>query len=175
MAAGSDVALGWSTAADTATSGDDYTAVTAGTLTISAGDTTGTLTVSTAEDLLAEDDETFTVTMAAPGSDAAFGREPGHGATATGTIEDDDTLTAAVTADASTVTGGFGSASFEVALTGATSTAAVVVTYTVTGTATPGTDYTAPSGSLTIAAGDSTGTISIPTTWTTMCSTPARR
>ena len=50
MAAGSDVALDWSTADDTATAGDDYTAVTAGTLTISAGDTTGTLTVSTAED-----------------------------------------------------------------------------------------------------------------------------
>ena len=63
MAAGSDVALDWSTADDTATSGDDYTAVTAGTLTISAGDTTGTLTVSTAEDVLAEADETFTVTM----------------------------------------------------------------------------------------------------------------
>ena len=63
MAAGSDTVLGWTTSADTATSGDDYTAVTAGTLTIAAGDTTGTLTVSTEEDLLAEDDETFRVTI----------------------------------------------------------------------------------------------------------------
>ena len=54
-------------------------------------------------------------------------------------------------------------ASFEVALTGATSTADVVVTYTVTGTATPGTDYTAPSGSLTITAGASSATITIQT------------
>ena len=160
MAAGSDVALGWSTAADTATSGDDYTAVTAGTLTISAGDTTGTLTVSTAEDLLAEADETFTVTMT--GTTLPSGVTLGT-ATATGTIEDDDTVMAAVTAGAPTVPEG-SAASFEVALTGATSTADVVVTYTVTGTATPGTDYTAPSGSLTIAAGSSSGTITIQTT-----------
>ena len=160
MAAGSDTVLGWTTSADTATSGDDYTAVTAGTLTISAGDTTGTLTVSTAEDLLAEDDETFRVTIT--GTTLPSGVTLGT-ATGTGTIEDDDTLTAAVTADASTVPEG-SVASFEVALTGATSTAAVVVTYTVTGTATSGTDYTAPSGSLTIMAGASSGTITIQTT-----------
>ena len=84
-------------------------------------------------------------------------------ATATGTIEDDDTVMAAVTAGASTVSEG-SAASFEVALTDATSTADVVVTYTVTGTATSGTDYTAPSGSLTIMAGASSGTITIQTT-----------
>ena len=160
MAAGSDVALDWSTAADTATAGDDYTAVTAGTLTISAGDTTGTLTVSTAEDRLAEADETFTVTMT--GTTLPSGVTLGT-ATAAGTIEDDDTVMAAVTAGAPTVSEG-SAASFEVALTDATSTADVVVTYTVTGTATSGTDYTAPSGSLTITAGASSGTITIQTT-----------
>ena len=70
---------------------------------------------------------------------------------------------AAVTAGASTVSEG-SAASFEVVLTDATSTADVVVTYTVTGTATSGTDYTAPSGSLTIAAGASSGTITLQTT-----------
>ena len=160
MAAGSDVALDWSTADDTATSGDDYTAVTAGTLTIAAGDTTGTLVVPTAEDRLAEADETFTVTMT--GTTLPSGVTLGT-ATATGTIEDDDTVTAAVTAGAPTVSEG-SAASFEVALTDATSTADVVVTYTVTGTATSGTDYTAPSGSLTITAGASSGTITIQTT-----------
>ena len=129
MVAGSDVELGWSTADGTATADDDYTAVTAGTLTIAAGDTTGTLTVSTAGDLLAEADETFTVTMT--GTTLPSGVTLGT-ATATGTIEDDDTLTAAVTAGAPTVSEG-SAASFEVALTGATSTADVVVTYTVTG------------------------------------------
>ena len=146
-AVGSDVELGWSTADGTATSGDDYTAVTSGTLTIATGDTTGTLTVATSEDLLAEGNETFTVTLGT--------------ATATGTIEDDDPLGASVAADAGSVTEG-GTAEFTVTLTGATSTAPVVVTYSVTGTAASGTDYTAQSGSLTIATGDSTGTISIP-------------
>ena len=134
--------------------------MTAGTLTIAAGDTRGTLTVSTEEDLLAEDDETFRVTIT--GTTLPSGVTLGT-ATVTGTIEDDDTLTAAVTAGASTVPEG-SAASFEVALTGATSTAAVVVTYTVTGTATPSTDYTAPSGSLTITAGATSTTFSIQTT-----------
>ena len=160
LAAGSDTVLGWTTVADTATSGDDYTAVTSGALTVAAGDTTGTLTVSTEEDLLAEDDETFRVTITGTTLPSGVSLDT---ATATGTIEDDDTLTAEVTAGASTVPEG-SAASFEVALTGATSTAAVVVTYTVTGTATPGTDYTAPSGSLTIAAGMSSATIAVQTT-----------
>ena len=160
LAAGSDTVLGWTTDADTATSGDDFTAVTAGTLTIAAGATTGTLTVSTEEDLLAEDDETFRVTIT--GTTLPSGVTLGT-ATATGTIEDDDTLAAAVTAGAPMVSEG-SAASFEVALTGATSTAAVVVTYTVTGTAASGTDYTAPSGSLTITAGASSTTFSIRTT-----------
>ena len=56
--------------------------MTAGTLTIAAGDTTGTLTVSTAEDLLAEADETFTVTIT--GTTLPSGVSLGT-ATATGT------------------------------------------------------------------------------------------
>ena len=131
-----------------------------------------TISVATLQDLLAESDETFTVTLAAPGSGLPAGVSLGT-AIATGTIEDDDPIVASVAADAGSVTEG-GSAEFTVTLSGGTSTASVVVTYSVTGTATAGTDYTAPSGSLTIAAGDSTGTISIPT-WATMCSTPARR
>ena len=54
-------------------------------------------------------------------------------------------------------------ASFPVTLTGGTGSADVVVSYTVTGTATAGTDYTAPSGPLTILAEQSSGTITIQT------------
>ena len=160
-AVASDVALAWSTADGTATTaGDDYTAVTSGTLTIATGGTTGTLTVSTEEDPLAEADETFTVTMT--GTTLPSGVTLGT-ATATGTIEDDDPIEASVAADAATATEG-GSAEFTVTLSGATSTAAVVVTYSVTGTASSGTDYTAPATlMLTLAAGAKTGTISIPT------------
>ena len=158
-AAESDTVLGWTTAAGTATSGTDYTAVTAGTLTIAAEATTGMLTVATAEDMLAEGDETFTVTIT--GTTLPAGVTLGR-VTATGTIEDDETLTAAVMADAETVVEG-NTASFTVALTGGTSTAAVEVSYTVSGTATAGTDYTAPSEPLTLDAGASSGTITIPT------------
>ena len=88
-----DVVLGWSTAAGTATSGTDYTAVMSGSLTIEAGDTSGTLTVSTTADTLTESDETFTVTITATTlpSGVSLGM-----ATATGTIEDDDVPAAPV-------------------------------------------------------------------------------
>ena len=80
-----------------------------------------------------------------------------------GTITDNDGLTAAVTALATSVDEG-STAEFEVELTGGTSTAAVIVTYTVGGTATSGEDYTAPTDlTLTISTGVATGTISIET------------
>ena len=54
-------------------------------------------------------------------------------------------------------------ATFTVAVTGGTSTAPVAVSYTVGGTATAGTDYTAPSGTLTLEAAAASGTIAIAT------------
>ena len=160
-AVGSDVALGWSTADGTATAGEDYTAVASGTVTVTAGTTSATFAVTTLADLLAEGNEMFTVTLVASGVLPA-GVSLGT-ATATGTIADDDPIEASVAADAGTVTEGM-AAEFTVTLTSATSTAAVVVSYTVGGTATSGTDYTAPTpATLTIDAGAKTGTISIPT------------
>ena len=109
--------------------------------------------------MLAESDETFTVTIT--GTTLPSGVSLGT-ATATGTIEDDETLTATVTAGSATVSEN-AVASFPVTLTGGTGSADVVVSYTVTGTASSGTDYTAPGGSLTILAEQSSGTITIQT------------
>ena len=85
----SAVEVGWSTADDTATAGDDYTAVALETLTFAANSTQAqTITVATLGDALAEDDETFTVTLTVaslPG--VSLGT-----AAATMTIIDDDTL-----------------------------------------------------------------------------------
>ncbi len=160
IAASSDTVLTWSTSDGTAVSGDDYTEVSSGTVTIPAGATSGTLSVPTVNDALVEGDETFTVTIAAATLPAGVTLGT---STATGTIEDDDSLTASVSASADTVTEGPGaSAAFTVTLSGGESTASVEVTYTVDGTASPGTDYEAPSGTLTILAGQSSGTISIP-------------
>ena len=157
-AVASAVEVGWSTTDGTATAGADYTAVAAQTLTFAALSTAAqTITVATRGDALAEDDETFTVTVTL--SDPVPGVSVGT-ATATATITDDDALTVAVTADAMTVVEG-NAATFTVAVAGGTSTAPVAVTYAVAGTATAGTDYTAPSGSLTLEAADSSGTITI--------------
>ncbi len=156
-AVGSDVKLGWSTTAGTATSDTDYTAVTAGALTIDARETSGVLTVSTTGDTLAEAGETLTVTitgLALPGG-VSLGV-----AIATGTIQDDDLLTASVAAETVKVVEGL-PASFTVTLTGGTSTADVVVTYSLGGTATEGRDYEAPAGRLTIGPGAGSAPIEI--------------
>ena len=155
----SDVVLGWSTAAVTAVSDTDYTAVTSGALTIEAGDASGTLTVSTKEDTLAEANETFQVTIAT--STAPPGVSLGV-ASASGTIQDDDLLTALVAAETVNVAEG-SPASFTVTLTGGTSTAEVMVTYSLGGTATEGRDYEAPAGRLTIGPGAGSAPIEIAT------------
>ena len=71
-------------------------------------------------------------------------------------------LTLHVRADAETVVEG-AAARFTVTVTGGPSTAPVEVGYEVAGTAQPGTDYTPPSGRVTLAAGVGTATIAIPT------------
>ena len=81
----SNVTLNWATSNGSATAPADYTAQTSGTVTVTAGQTTGTFTVQTAEDALDENDETFTVTLSNPPAGVVLGD-----ATATGTIRDDD-------------------------------------------------------------------------------------
>ena len=92
--AGANVVLNWTTVDGTAkVSGDpmipgDYEAG-ADTLTIAAGATTGTIAVRTVHDIMAEDDETFTVVLSAPAAGLPDGVTLTD-AEATGTIEDDD-------------------------------------------------------------------------------------
>ena len=162
----SDVVVSWSTADGTAGSAD-YTAQAATSLTIAAGATRSTaFTVATAADTLSEGDETFQVRItAASGNPLPSNVSISPTAnTATATITDDaaDALTATVAGSAAMVAEG-SNAVFTVTLSGGTSTAPVVVRYETSGTATPATDYTAPSGSLTIAAGVATGAVTIAT------------
>ena len=148
----------YQTANGTAAAGTDY-AATRGTLTFSPNQTGKTVTVTTFEDQLNEADETFTLTLTEQGLPFGVDLET---SSLTGTITDDDPLSVRVTAPSGSVTEG-DPARFTVQFTGGTSTADVVVSYTVTGTATAGTDYTAPSGSVTIPAPASSGTITIHT------------
>ena len=166
-ASGRDVTVQWTTGDDgadgakQATADTDYTAqTTAQTLTIAAGSTTGTIEVQTTEDTIAEDAETFTVTLASP-TNATIGTS-----TATGTITDDDTAptTAALSVSPSSVAEGAAATTVTV-----TATLAGSVTFNADTTVTvkvgkdgdaaeSGTDYTAVSDvTLTITAGESSG------------------
>ena len=88
-AAADNVTVDWATSVDTgdtATEGTDFTAA-SGTLTFMPGDTAMTFAVTTVEDTTGEDNETFTVTLSSPSSNATLTTDP---ATAAGTINDND-------------------------------------------------------------------------------------
>ena len=162
LGSGRPVIVAWATADGTAAAGADYTAVSGGTLTFAPGETGATLRVTLADDALEEDDETFTVTLSAPADPDTPLHATLTDAIATGVIRDDEELAVSVAAVAENVVEGT-TAQFTVTVGGGTGTAPVAVSYTVGGTATPATDYTAPGEALTLAAGAATGTIGIAT------------
>ena len=156
----SEVTLEWATADGTARAGADYEAVAGGILSFQPDSApTRRLAVRTLQDDLEEGAETFTVTLMQVV--LPDGQQVGP-ATATGIIADDDALSVSVSADALAVVEGE-AATFRLSLSGATGTAPVVVDYTVTGSARAGSDYTAPSGSLTLTSGAATGSLTIRT------------
>ena len=129
-----------------------------GSVTIPQGDTTATFDVCTVEDTVAEAAETFTVTLTltSPAPEAESGVEL-RDKTATATITD-DIATVSIVGPATVAEGEV--ATFTVTLTGGTASEDVVVNYTIGGTAT-GADYSAPGGTVTIAAGETSATIEI--------------
>ena len=147
----------------TATSGTDYTAIAAGTLTFATGTTTQTLDVTVTGDAADEADETVVVTLSAP-MNAALATAAG-----TGTITDDDAAPTVSINSPSVAEGAPGTAAtltFTVRLSTASGRQVTVVyTDAGTGTATSGTDYTAlPAGTLTFAAGTTTRTLDVAVT-----------
>ena len=153
----------------TATSGTDYTALTAGTLTFTAGTTSQTIDVMVTGDGTDEANETVAVTLSSPANATLAAGAATGTATGTGTVVDDDgaptlTLDAPSVAEGTGATGG--TLRFTVTLSPA-STQQVTVNYrdTGTGTATSGTDYTAlTAGTLTFTAGTTTQTIDVSVT-----------
>jgi hypothetical protein len=165
------ITVDYDTTDGTATTADsDYTAVVSGGLTFSAGNTTpdAALSVTVGGDLKNEDDETFTVTLSNPAnatldSSNTLSNTSGTNSTATGTVTNDDGVPTVSIADVTEDENNDGTISLVVSLT-ATSSDAVTVDYTTTttaGSATAGVDFTAATGTLTIAAGDSSGTVDI--------------
>ena len=155
----------------TAPTADDYTAMSGGTVTFVSWPT---ISVTTLQDTLAESNESFTVTLAAPGSGLPIGVSLDT-ATATGTIADDDPIVASVAADAGSVTEG-GPAEFTVTLAGGTSTADVEVTFTLGRHGDGGHRlHRARHAHADPRRGREDGDDFDPRPWTTVCSTPARR
>ena len=144
-------------------SNEDYAEAT-GTLTFTVGDTSRTIEVTTHDDGNNEGVEEFTVRLTGVSQGPSGVALDTGKSSATGTIRDNDALEASVSRVDEEVDEGE-EAEFTVTLTGGTSTAAVVVTYELdsTSTAAEDEDYTAPSGTLEIAAGDPSGTITIAT------------
>ncbi|MGV1088564.1 MAG: Calx-beta domain-containing protein, partial [Mycobacterium sp.] len=154
------VAVAYATTSNgTATAGEDYVAG-AGTLTFAAGETVKSVTVGVIGDTTVESNETFTVKLSTPS-----GATISH-ARATGTILNDDTAPVLPTlsiADVSTAEGNSGTSTmaFTVTLSKAATTLVAVNYATANGTATAGSDYSAASGTINFAAGETAKTVTV--------------
>jgi hypothetical protein len=147
------------TVSGTATNGTDYVALT-GTATIAAGNSTTAVTVTPIDDDLVEGTETVIVTI-----DASADYTIGTANQATAFIIDNDEETVlpevtVIATDDSAHEEGPTTATFTFARTGDL-TEALTINYTVSGTATNGTDYVALTGTATIAAGNSTTAVTV--------------
>ena len=147
------------TTGGTATAGTDFTGGVP-TVTIPSGATTATITIDPTVDATVEANETVTLTVA-----AGTGYTVGAPASATGTILNDDVPSASISVSPASVSeDGAANQVYTVTLNQA-SLSAVSINYTVGGTATNGTDYATIASPLVIAAGATTGTITVnPTT-----------
>ena len=150
------------TVTGTATEGTDYGAI--GTsVTILAGDTTATIDVAVNDDTIIEDDETAIVTLGSVTSgdpDISVSGSP----SATVTIADNESATVAIAATTPNGAEPATDGQFTVSLSGVTGTeltSDTVISFTVGGTATEGTDYAAIGTSVTILAGNTNATIDV--------------
>jgi chitinase len=159
------VTVTYSTANGTANAGSDYTSA-SGTITFAPGETSKTVFVTLTPDTTPEANETFTLTLS-----AASGGTIGTGS-ATGTITNDDGTSPpppppppppSVSVGNVSMNEGnaAGTATFTVSLSSASANPVTVNYATANGTATAGSDYTAKTGTLTFAAGETSKTVTV--------------
>jgi hypothetical protein len=154
---GRTVRVRYATADVTAVAGTDYVATT-GELTFAPNSgLTRTISVAVTDDSLDEPDEQFEITL----SSAAYATLDPLGRTATGTIRDDESAPRLTIADGSATEDDMVMA-LVVRLAPASGQIVHAGYRTADGTATAGTDYTAVSGTLTLPAGATTHTITVP-------------
>jgi hypothetical protein len=133
----------------------DFTAAT-GTLVFAAGETSKTISVSSTADTVYEPNETFGLTLSGGSNYTAAGST----LTATGTINNDDSQPTVAIDSVSETEGSV--LSFTVTLSSASSQTVTVNYATANGTAlTTDSDYTAASGTLTFAAGETTKSVNV--------------
>jgi Calx-beta domain-containing protein len=143
---------------DSSASADsDYQAA-SGTLTIPAGQTTGTVTVLVNGDRLAEPNETFFVNLSSATNATIV---DGQGV---GTVLDDEPRISINDVRTKEGNSGLTAFAFTVSLSVPYDVPVTVDYATANGTATAGSDYQAASGTLTIPAGQTSGTITVPVT-----------
>ena len=143
------------TVSGTATSGSDYTSI--GTsVSVPSGSSSVNISVPIRDDSADEVDETVIITLAAGSHYTIDNSANVH----TLTITDTDVPAVSFSASASNIGEGGGPKNITVNISPAPATG-LTVGYTVSGTATSGSDYTAPSGSLSVAAGQTTATIAV--------------
>jgi uncharacterized repeat protein (TIGR01451 family) len=149
-----NVSVDFTTSDGTATAGSDYTAVTT-TVVFGAGETSKKVVIPITQDLVAEGDETFTVTLSNPQGGAALGQP----ASATVTILDDESLVQFTSGSFAVVEGG--TAGVTLSRAGALFTT-VTVPVNVSGiTAVPGVDFTTLSAIATFPVNAKLATVQI--------------
>ncbi len=157
--AGSTVSVDYAVSGGTATSGNDYTLV-SGTLGFAPGESVRNIPLTILDDSVADDGETVIITLSSPVG-LALSTQDTH----TFTIMDDDLPEVSIAAtDASAAETGSDPGVFTISRTGSTSSA-LNVSLTRSGTAANGTDYTSISGStsfsLSIPSGAASATVTI--------------
>ncbi len=140
----------FATTAGSASPGSDFTGA-SGTLSFAPGETQKTISIPIIDDSLFEADETFSITLSAPSPGTALGPNSTH----TITIQSDDVQSLVSFASDSLVLGErAGTANLVISRTANTSGTATVSFSTTDGTAIAGLDYTASSGTVTFASGE---------------------
>ncbi|SDD06044.1 Calx-beta domain-containing protein [Pedobacter soli] len=151
----------------TATEGSDYSTIATKTITIPAGQTTGTITIPVLTDNLVEGNETVIATLVSSNSPLVSITTTPADKTATINILDNNTATVSISATPTSVNEGAGTATFTVTLSNAVQNAFSVNYTTTNGTAIAGQDYTATSGTLNFPANSAAGstlTFTVPIT-----------